>query len=103
MKRWLVGGAVVYSILIAFCAFGAHAVPASTQQTLRPYIWLLGPPVNLVHGTNYLWPFVIGTIVVAGLVFGMTRTESPGVQIVCGAVLLITWAILGFVAYARGM
>lgn len=103
MKRWLVGGAIVYSILIAFCAFGAHAVPVSTQQALRAYVWLLGPPANLLHGTNYLWPFVIGTIVVAGLVFGMTRTESPGVQFICGVALLVAWAIFGFVTYAPGM
>lgn len=102
MKRWLVSGAVVYSMLIAFCAFGVHAVPASAQEALRPYVWLLGPPANLVHGTNFLCPFVIGTIVVAGLAFGMTRTESPGVQIACGAALLVAWAVFGFIVYAPG-
>jgi hypothetical protein len=103
MKRWLVGGAIVYSILMAFCAFGAHAVPASTQQALRAYVWLLGPPANLLHGTNYLWPFAIGSIVVAGLVFGITRTESPGVQVISGLALLIAWAFFGFLTYAPGM
>jgi hypothetical protein len=102
MREWLVGGAVAYSILIAFCAFGIQALPASTQEAMRPYAWLLGPPVNLVYGMNYLWPFAIGTIVVAWLVRVITRTESPAMRIVSSAALLIAWAIFGLVAYAPG-
>jgi hypothetical protein len=77
-------------------------MPASTQQAIGPFFWLLGPPANLIHGTNFLWPFVIGTGVVVGLTFGVTRTESPGVQIVSGVALLIAWAVFGFIAYAPG-
>ena len=102
MKRWLIWSAVVYVVLMAFCGLGARAIPASTQQLVRPYLWLLGPPANLVYGTDFLWPFAIGTIVVAGLLFGIARFESPGVRIACGSALVIAWAVFGFIVYAPG-
>jgi hypothetical protein len=102
MRRLFVGSAIVYATLMALCAFGAGFVPASAQEAVRPYFWLLGPPANLVHGTNFLWPFAIGSAVVAGLIFGISRSESRGVQLACGVTLLIAWAIFGFIVYAPG-
>lgn len=102
MRRWLLGSALLYAALTAFCGFGTGLVPESAQRVLRPYFWLLGPPANLVHGTSFLWPFAVGTVVVAGSVLGIARTESPGVQVTCAIALLITWALCGFLVYAPG-
>jgi hypothetical protein len=102
MRRMLVRFAFAYAALIAFCGLGAGLIPASVQERLRPYFWLLGPPANLVHGTKFLWPFGIGTVVVAGLFLAVTRTESPGVQVACGVALIIAWMIFGFLVYAPG-
>lgn len=102
MKRWLLGSALLYAALMAFCGFGAELVPESAQRALEPYFWLLGPPANLVHGTDFLWPFAIGTVAVAGCVLGSAYSESPGVQVTCGIGLLLTWAVCGFLVYAPG-
>ena len=62
MKRFWIGSATVYAGFMVFSAFGAAYVPASVQSTLRPYVWLLGPPALLIYGTELLWLFVPGTL-----------------------------------------
>ena len=98
MKRALISFAAFYVASCAFCALVPDAVVAKYLSIL----WLFGPPASLVYGTNFLWPFAIGTALVAGSVFGITRTESPGVQVVSGLALPVVWAFFGFLAYAPG-
>ncbi len=97
-----VGGALVYSALILFCAFGLPALSSSTQSAMKPYFWLFGPPANLVHGTAFLVPFFLGTLIAGGLLFGIARSHSLAVKRICGFALLLTWAAFGFIAYAPG-
>jgi len=100
--RLLMRCASVYAALMAFCAFGAASVPASVQTSFKPYFWLLGPPANLVYGTKFLPPFVVGTVVVAGLLFCVARARSSIVKGVCGVGLVMAWALFGFIVYAPG-
>lgn len=103
MKRALSIGVVSYLALVLVCSLGLAAIPERTQGFLRPYLWLLGPPANLVHGTKFLVPFVTGTFVLGGLVLGVSRSESPVVQLFSAVALVLVWAAFGFIAYAPGM
>jgi hypothetical protein len=100
VNRTLVGATLVYGLLMAFCALWAGHLSAETQAALRPYFWLMGPPANLVHGTNYLLPFFIGTALVAGFVFGIERSTSAAARGLWGTALAIAWCAFGFIAYA---
>jgi len=102
MKRWLLGGIVVYVTTIVVGAFGAAVVPASARNVLRSSWWLLGPAANLVHGTHFLWPFAIGTIAVAGLFLGFVRSRSRAVKASCATAFALAWVAFGFLAYAPG-
>lgn len=101
-RRLVVGSALVYSALILFCAFGLPALSSSTQVAVKPYFWLFGPPANLVHGTAFLLPFFLGTLIAGALIFGIARSHSLAVKRVCGFALLMAWSAFGFIAYAPG-
>jgi hypothetical protein len=100
--RLLVASVVIYGALIAVGACGAASMSLTMQRAFQPYFWLLGPPANLVHGTQFLWPFAIGTIIVAVLLVGVARSRSTAMRAVCGVGFAIAWATFGFVAYAPG-
>jgi hypothetical protein len=99
-RRLLLSGAAIYAATIVFCGFGAAYVPATLQKELGPYLWLLGPAANLVYGTSFLWPFVIGTIAVTCLFVGVVRSRSGFVKGVCAFGLALAWIGFGFFVYA---
>lgn len=96
------GIAFAYLALMLFCAFGLGAFRPSTQADLKPYFWLFGPPANLVHGTAFLAPFFLGTLIIGSLFFGIVRSQSLATKRICGLALVMAWAAFGFIAYAPG-
>ena len=102
LMRLAVGCLMLYAALMAFCGFGVRSLPESTQASVGSYLWLFGPPANLVHGAHYWFPFIVGTAVVAGCFFGVVRSRSRNVKGACGVGLLMAWSLFGFIAYAPG-
>lgn len=99
MKRLLVIGAVVYVCLVAFVAFGVTLLSRTAQLSMKSYFWLFGPPATLVYGTELLWAFTSGTVIVVSLLVVVARTRSPIVRGVCGVALALAWAFFGAIAY----
>ena len=100
--RILIGGGLLYLGLSVFCAFGAAHLPEGAQHILKPLFWLLGPPANLVHGANFLLPFLAGTAIVGGLAVGAYKSKSPSTRSACRMGLIITWVLSGCLVYAPG-
>ncbi len=73
-----------------------------TPVSAKPDFWLFGPPANLVHGTAFLLPFFLGTLIAGVLLFGIARSHSLAVKRICGFALVMAWAAFGFIAYAPG-
>src|SRR5687767_13461857 len=48
-----------YAIDCFFCLM----VSRSSIRSILGALWALGPPANLIHGTDYLVPFALGTLV----------------------------------------
>ena len=92
----------VYAALMAFCGLGLPAIAESIGTPVAPYLWILGPPVNLIHGRHYAWAFGVGTVVVVPLLFGVVRARSSVVKRICVVGLLIAWAVSGACVYAPG-
>ena len=92
--------AFFYVILAVFCACGVKFVPFSVQRAARSYFWMFGPPANLVWGTNYIGPFAVGTVAVAGLVYAYFRAQTTELRVLLGALLIFVWSLFGFISYA---
>jgi hypothetical protein len=90
----------VYGVLMLFCGVGARHLPVPAQQAIKPWFWMFGPTANLVHGTLYLVPFLLGTATVIGLLNGLVRARSVAVKVAFGVLLLLAWAGFGFISYA---
>jgi hypothetical protein len=99
MKRLLIVGAVAYICLMAFAVFGVTLLSRTALLSMRSYFWLFGPPATLVYGTELLWAFISGTVIVASLFVVVARTRSPIVRGVCGVALALAWVLFGAVAY----
>ncbi len=99
MKRLLIVGGIAYVCLMAFVLVGVTLLSRTAQLSMRPYIWLFGPPATLVYGTELLWAFVSGTVIVASLLVVVARTRSSIVRGVCGIALALAWVLFGSVAY----
>lgn len=99
MKRLFIVGAVAYVCLIAFAVYGVTLLSGSAQLGIRSCFWLFGPPAILVYGTELLWAFISGTVIVAGLLVVTAYTRSPIVRAICGVALALAWVLFGAIAY----
>lgn len=78
-------------------------VPPAAVRAWSPCLWLLGPSANLVHGTSYLVPFYVGTLVIGGLAWGVQRSRASSFRRKIMTVGLVgAWAAFGALAYAPG-
>jgi hypothetical protein len=100
LKAAVSTGVMAYAGLCIIGARGLASVSNETQVAIRPYVWLLGPPANLVHGTDFLWPFLIGTLVLGMCAFMTMRSRRFAMKTVWSAMALVAWAMFGFLAYA---
>jgi len=78
-------------------------VPAAAVRAWITFLWLLGPPANLIHGTRYILPFFVGTLVVGALTWGLLRSSASSFRrriLIVG--IAVTWAAFGVLAYAPG-
>jgi hypothetical protein len=87
-----------YAIDCFFCLM----VSRSSIRSILGALWALGPPANLIHGTDYLVPFALGTLVVAGTLRAAIRARTRETRIFLLVVLVTLWALSGFIAYAPG-
>ncbi len=98
-KLFLLGAAVAYVALCVFCA-----IQLGRFGIGLPWFALFGPPALLVAwGKLPIWIFVVGTGLVAALVFGVSRTKSLPLQLACGFLLLVVWLAFGFLPYVLVM
>lgn len=89
---------MVYSALSVFCAFA----PFSVTQRIYSIVWVLGPPANLLHGTAWILPFILGTIVVAAVSLAAARATGLLMRVVWLLVGLMMWCLFGALVYAPG-
>lgn len=95
--RLLPAAVVAY---VAFCVF-CLAAPSPSIRALLGLVWILGPPANLIHGTHFLAPFILGTVLVFGIARMLPRV-GPGGRALLSVLLVLVWAVFGFLAYAPG-
>jgi hypothetical protein len=94
-------GSLVAAYLIA--SLVCILVPAAAVRAWIAFLWLLGPPANLIHGTRYLVPFFVGTLVVGALGWGLLRSSVSSFRrrmLTLG--IAVAWAAFGVLAYAPG-
>jgi hypothetical protein len=98
--RLLARFGVAYAALVLFVLFGLPAISPDVLGPMVSYVWLLGPPVNLVHGWNYSPAFAIGTALIVGPAIGLARASRLGWRIFWSVVLALLWALSGVMVYA---
>ena len=100
--RWEAIGLGVLYILLSVGFFVAHSVDIlrGAVQRAWDFLWLFGPPANLIYETNYLWAYLVGTVVCGMLGWTSLRATRPDLRLVLGALTIIMWCLFGFLAYA---
>jgi hypothetical protein len=92
-----------YTIVSIACskAAGHPAIKPLVEQCWA-WIWLLGPPITLIHGTGYLWVYAVGSILLATFVIAAERAWDrwPGVTLLCVALAIAVWCVSGILVYA---
>lgn len=95
-------GLAAYAALSTIC-FWVDSIPPllALAQSNEGLLWLLGPPALLLYGTDLLWLYAAGSIVVALLAWGIGRaTRRWSVwSIALGVMCLIAWLGLGLLVY----
>ena len=92
-RRSIITAAIVFYVaLCLFCAL-------SSEDKILQFAWILGPPANLVYGTKFLAPFVIGTLFVVWLFVALFRAASNR-RLMLGIGFAIAWLFSGFLFYA---
>lgn len=97
--------AMTAGMLAAYAAICMSCLlaPRWVLRDLINFLWILGPPANLVYGSKYLLPFIIGTVVVGVAVDAIVRARTTWVRSLLLLALALTWLLFGFVAYAPGV
>lgn len=98
MSRAFLAFTLVYLGLCSACLFAPTYFVAGNLDAL----WLFGPPASLIYGAKFLWPFAIGTALIAGLFYAIVRVKTVLLRALMGLVLAAAWAFFGFIAYAPG-
>src|SRR3954469_18018783 len=87
-----------YGVVSVACLRAAnYPVLKSLIERFWSWIWLLGPPVALLHGTGYWWVYATGSILVVSLMIAGERAWAPwpGVTLVCVGLAIAVWCISG--------
>jgi len=95
VSRYAIVALSMYIIICAVCLF----LPDSSAVSSN-FFWMLGPPANLIYGLNYLLPFLIGTVVVGVVAYGMVRTQGLSRRLLLLLAVLLLWSLFGFIVYA---
>jgi hypothetical protein len=100
MKRAYALSAVAYITLAMIC----YRAPSSSRGfnmigRVWRLVWLAGPPANLVYGNHYVWPFVIGTGLLACLTWIAEHARGRRVRLVLWSGIAILWCIFGACVY----
>jgi hypothetical protein len=97
VARGVLGAVCYLSLSAAFWLAQARA-----KEWIRAgwdFIWIFGPPANLVHGKRYLWAYLLGSsLVVLGFAwrcFGKARASSAW-----WVAMVSVWLIFGALSYA---
>jgi hypothetical protein len=63
-------------------------------------IWLFGPSINLIHGSAAIVFYLVGTVLVAGLLLAATTRKKLWAALTLGACAVFVWLLSGFLAIA---
>ena len=64
------------------------------------YLWVLGPPANLLYQTNYLWAYVAGTAGFFPLFAAGLRIQQSAIAVVLLLLSAMAWGLSGMLIYA---
>jgi hypothetical protein len=94
-----------WTLLLAYVAVSTIPLvtPRFMIKRMLPLLWVLGPAANLIYGSTFLVPFVVGTFLVFAAAYGVLAAQTVWRQIGMIIVLVLSWSIFGLVAYAPGM
>lgn len=100
VKRLYLASALAYVTLAVIC----YRVPISCWGSdligrIWEYVWLAGPPANLLHGDRYLGPFVLGTAILACLALIALRVHRWRVRLALWSGIAALWCLFGGCVY----
>jgi hypothetical protein len=83
VRFWSIAG-IAYVILSAVCFVVINVGwLAAIFKSAVDYLWILGPPANLLYQTNFLPPYVVGTAGFFLLFAGGLRVRQPAIAWRC--------------------
>ena len=94
--------AALYAGLSGICVAAPHvSALRSVFGAVWAVVWLLGPPVLLVHQSGYALVYLVGTAPVAAGAYLIARAakDSPEVGVVTGVILAAIWCFFGVLVY----
>ena len=91
---------VAYVTLAVTC----YRVPSSSWGfnmigRMWRFIWLAGPPANLVYGDHYIWPFLLGTGFLACLTWIAVYARGWRARLALWSGFVIVWSMFGGCVY----
>jgi hypothetical protein len=95
----LVAGAYLLESLFWLIAGVVPGIPPLVLKS-STFLWLFGPPINLIHGVPYWWQYLLGSIVCGGAALGVVRTHRRWLSIVAGFFGVLGWCASGLMVYA---
>ena len=92
--------AIAFMLLYVALSITCATMPDSAVRTVFAVLWVFGPPANLVYGTGYMVPFIVGTLIVVFMFYRMLRAAAVVARIALIAGLVMAWSLFGALAYA---
>jgi hypothetical protein len=64
------------------------------------FLWVFGPPVNLLHGAPYSWVFLMGTLVCGACALAAYRSRRWWTKGIIALGGIVAWFTVGALVYA---
>lgn len=90
----------IYVLLSGACLLAPSTVPAAWIRACLAFLWLLGPPATLLHGTGFAWAFGVGTAAFVPPFLLAVVGRSRASRIAGGLLAAVVWALAGCLVYA---
>lgn len=100
-KNLLVDYAALYTALslIFYCSF---VIPGlnSFFKLIWDFLWIFGPPANLLYQNNYIIPYTIETFLIFVCVIMNYKSEKKYVTLLLKVFTVLAWFASGALIYA---
>jgi len=98
-----ISAVLIYAGISAVC-LAARSTPL-VESFVRwgwDWLWALGPPVTLIHGSGLLYVYSASSalLVVLTVIGRLSWSQHPGVTLLCGGIAILVWCASGFLVYA---